>query len=146
MSNLFGSNSTKTEPATFDIPAFQSSGGITPQQQALGQYSYGQDLLAQSSLYGGSGTGDSTMATQGAEGARNTAELQTAEMSDTNQGAIYDLYKNDISGIEQGLGNAASLNIAPGSTPSTSLGDLASFASFGNQPAAFGIDPNASLK
>lgn len=122
MSGLFGgSSSSKGSPENVDIPAFQSSGGVTPQQQALGQYSYGQDLLAQGSLYGGEGLGDSTMATQGAEGARNTTAMQMAGMSDTNQGAMYNLYQNDVQATEQALSNAATTNTSP-SLPSLAQG------------------------
>lgn len=138
MSQLFGNSGGKNEPFDINIPAFESAGGVTPEQLSLGQYSYGQDLLAQRSLFGGSGTGESTMATQGAEGSRNTAALQMAGMSDANTEAQYQLYKNNIQGITQGLTNAAALDIAPGSTPSTSLGSLAT-------GAGFNVDPNASL-
>lgn len=138
MSNLFGGGGSKNEPFNVNIPAFESAGGITPQQQALGQYSYGQDLMGQAELFGGSGTGESTMATQGAEGARNKAALQMAGMSDTNQEAQYQLYQNDIQNIEGGLANAATLDIAPGASPATSLGSLAT-------GAGFSVNPGASL-
>jgi hypothetical protein len=127
-----GSSGGKGTPENVDIPPFISAGGVTPQQQNLGQYSYGQDLTAQASLFGGSGTGDSTMATQGAAGARNTAAEQMAGMSDTNQKAMYDLYGNDVSAISQELQNASTTNTSP------SLGSLA-------EGSGFGTNTNASL-
>ena len=96
-------------PQDVNIPAFQSTGGITPQQQDLAQFTYGQNLLGQSSLFGGSGTGDSTMATQGAEGARNTMAQQQGQMSDIDQEAQYQLYQNDVQSQIQQLQNSQTL-------------------------------------
>ena len=131
MSGLFGSNS-KLDLGDVNIPAFTSSGGITPQQEAFGQYSYGQDLLAQGNLFGGSGTGISTMATQGAEGAKNTEVAQLAGASDTDQGAMYDLYKNQVGGFEQGLQNQLTLNQASQTATDNSLASLVKASGFGS--------------
>jgi hypothetical protein len=90
-----------------NIPPFESAGGVTPQQQALGQYTYGENLTGEASQFGGSGTGQSTMATQGAEGAKNTEAQQMGEMSDTDESAMYQLYQNDVSNELQGLANQA---------------------------------------
>jgi hypothetical protein len=110
-----------------NIPSFQSSGGVTPQQSALGEFTYGQDLLGQANAYGLSGTGDSTMATQGAEGAANTEAQQMGSMSDADQSAMYQLYENDVSNELQGLSNTASQSQGT----SANLGSLASAAGFG---------------
>lgn len=118
-------------PEDVNIPAFQSSGGITPQQQDLAQYTYGENLLGQASQFGQSGTGMSTMATQGAGGAKMTEAQQQGQMSDTDEEAMYQLYQNDVSSEEQGLQNAVALNQAPNSSTATSLGNLASGAGFG---------------
>lgn len=131
MSGLFGSSSSgKGTPENVDIPPFLSAGGVTPEQQSLGQYSYGQDLTAQASLFGGSGTGDSTMATQGAEGARNQAGMQMAGMSDADQGAMYNLYGNDVNAISTDLANANATQTSP------SLGSLAEGSGFGTNTNA----------
>jgi hypothetical protein len=103
-----------------NIPAFQSAGGVTPQQSDLGQYTYGENLLGQASQYAGSGTGQSTMATQGAEGARNEQALQMGQMSDADQEAMYSLYQNDVSNELQGLANQASQQ----QTGNANLGNL----------------------
>lgn len=129
MSGLFGGTSKQT-PGQINIPAFTSSGGITPQQQALGQYSYGQDLDAQANLFGSSGTGMSTMATQGAEGAKNTEAEQMAQMSDTNQGAQYEQYQNQLQGFQQNLSNELAIgqaNQGAATNTANSLDQLAGF-------------------
>lgn len=60
-------------------------GGVSPEQAALSQYTYGQDLLAARSGYAGTGTGESTMATQASGGARNKLAKSLASASDQNQ-------------------------------------------------------------
>ena len=134
MSGLFGGGSGggKLNVQDVNVPAFTSSGGVTPQQEALGQYSYGQDLLAQGNLFGSSGTGMSTMATQGAEGARNTEAMQVAGMSDTDQNAAYKLYQNQVGGFEQGLQNDLTLQNANQQVADQSLSSLVKAAGFGS--------------
>jgi hypothetical protein len=85
-------------------PFFQSSGGITPQQQALSEYDYGQNLTESQAQFEGSGQGGgpslSSMATQAAGGANIGKALQSGGMSDVNQGAEYGAYQTGI-GIDQ---------------------------------------------
>lgn len=131
MSGIFGGSSGKQTPGQINIPAFTSSGGITPQQEALGQYSYGEDLLAQGNLFASSGTGESTMATQGAEGAKNTEAEQMAQMSDTNQEAQYKEYQNQLQGFQQNLSNELAINQANTNAGNQTLGSLAGAAGFG---------------
>lgn len=127
MSGLFGgSGSGPKGSENVNIPPFTSSGGITPDQQALAQYGYGEDLLAQGNLFGSSGTGMSTMDTQGATGARNQMAMTQAGMSDTDESAMYNLYTNDVSAEEQQLANNITF-----SNQNQSLGSLA------NQAAGF---------
>ena len=108
MSDLSGGSSkgAQTNP--------DAGGGITPQQQALAQYGYGEDLLGQANLFGTSGTGMSTMATQGAEGAKNTEAMQEASMSDTDESAFQQMTnlanaqnQQSGSGLASGLGELA---------------------------------------
>lgn len=110
MSGLFGGSSGKDGPQGINIPAFTSAGGITPEQQTLADFTYGQDLTGQASLFGGSGTGMSTMATQGAEGAKNAEALQTGGMSDADQNAMFKDYTNQVSAEEQQLQNDITLS------------------------------------
>ena len=81
-------------------PFFQSAGGITPQQGALAEYDYGQNLTEGQAQFEGSGQGGgpslSTMASQVAGGANMGKALQLGGMSDVNQGAEFDAYKNAI--------------------------------------------------
>jgi len=120
MSNLGG----KDSPEQINVPPFTSTGGITPEQQTLANYTLGQDLTGQASLFGGSGTGMSTMATQGAEGAENTQAQQIGAMSDTNQNALYTDYENQVKAEEQGLQNQITL----GNQNASSLSSLAGAA------------------
>ena len=122
-----------------NIPAFQSAGGITPQQQAFGDYTYGEGLDATGNEFGaggvGGGLGDSTMATQAAGGVNLGEAQQVGGMSDVNQGAQYNLFQNDVQNELQGLANqvqntqqvtaasqpaAKALGTALAPTPSTS--------------------------
>lgn len=117
----------KDSPQQVNIPPFLSSGGITPQQQSLADFTYGQDLTGEASLFGGSGTGMSTMATQGAEGAANTKAQAMGGMSDADQNAMYTDYGNQVKAEEQALQN----NITLDNQNSSSLSGLASALGFG---------------
>ena len=112
MSGLFGGSGGKGSPEQINVAPFTSSGGITPEQQALAGYTYGQDLTAQNTLFGGSGTGMSTMATQGATGAKSTEAQLQGSMSDADQEAMYTDYQNQLKAEEQGLQNDVTLSNA----------------------------------
>jgi hypothetical protein len=114
----------KDSPNQINVPPFLSSGGITPEQSTLANYTLGQDLTGQASLFGGSGTGMSTMATQGATGAKNTEAEQIGAMSDTDQNAMYTDYQNQVKAEEQGLQN----DITLGNQNASSLTSLAGAA------------------
>ncbi|HEX3520768.1 MAG TPA: hypothetical protein VHT52_01620 [Stellaceae bacterium] len=60
-------------------------GGISPEQAALAQYGYGQDLLAAASGTNQGFPGQSTMMTQASGGARNKFAQSEAGASDVNQ-------------------------------------------------------------
>jgi hypothetical protein len=62
--------------------------GVSPEQAALAQYSYGQNLLKNEQTFSG-GTGHSTMATQGAGGARFKEAFDVATESDKNLAAQF---------------------------------------------------------
>jgi hypothetical protein len=85
-------------------PFFHSPGGITPQQTALSEYDYGQNLTEGQAQFEGSGQGGgpslSTMASQVAGGANIGKALDLAHASDVNQGAEYGAYQTGI-GIDQ---------------------------------------------
>jgi type 1 fimbria pilin len=144
MSGLFGGSSGKADVGNFNIPAFASSGGITPQQNELGQYTFGEGLVGQGNMFGSEGLGDSTMATQGAEGVKNTEAQTMAGMSDANQGAQYDLYKNDVSALEQGVSNELNIQNANTAAASSSLNNLAKLVGFGTGAAGAGTAPSTA--
>jgi hypothetical protein len=81
-------------------PFFHSAGGITPQQQSLADYDYGQNLTEGQAQFEGAGQGGgpslSTMASQVAGGANMGKALDEAKMSDVNQGAEFGSYENAI--------------------------------------------------
>jgi hypothetical protein len=105
----------------------QSSGGPSPEQTALAQYTYGQNLLANRAAFaggtsGGGGPGLSTMSTQASGGARNALAQQLASASDQNaqlqQQAGSQLQQ--LSNQQQGQqGFAAATSGSFGSTPDT---------------------------
>ena len=79
-------------------PSFTSPGGVTPQQQSLGDYDYGQNLTEAAGQFEGSDQGGgnslSTMASQVFGGANMGKALTLAGSSDANQGAEYGAYSN----------------------------------------------------
>ena len=105
-------------------PYFTSPGGVTPQQTALADYDYGQNLTQGQAQFEGSDQGGgpslSTMATQVAGGANTGKALNLGSMSDTNQGAAYSAYgtaenisqqnnENALAEQEQSLADETSL-------------------------------------
>lgn len=114
-------------------PYFQSAGGVTPQQQALAQYDYGQNLLEGQAEFQGQGPGGgpimSTMATETAGGANIGKALDLAQMSDVNQKAEYGAYQNAMSMQQQNQQNALNqINQISQLTGTNSLSSLASQA------------------
>jgi hypothetical protein len=105
-----GKLASSENPSQQQYPYFQSPGGVTPQQTALAEYDYGQNLTEGQAQFEGTGQGGgpslSTMATQVAGGANTGQALDLARMSDVNQGAEFDAYKNAI-GIDQQNNEAA---------------------------------------
>jgi hypothetical protein len=96
-------------PQSVNIPPFESQGGITPEQQSYAQYEYDQGMVKNESQFADTGTGMSTMDTQGGTGVRmGEAKTQAAE-SGANQDAAYKAYQNQISGLTQGLQNQSTL-------------------------------------
>ena len=111
-------------------PYFTSPGGVTPQQTALADYDYGQNLTQGQAQFEGSDEGGgaslSTMASQVAGGANIGKAENLAKMSDTNQGAAYSAYgnaenidqqnnQNALAEQEQSLSDASSLASLAGS-------------------------------
>lgn len=109
-------------------PFFQSPGGTTPQQTALSEYDYGQNLTEGQAQFEGTGEGGgpslSTMATQVAGGANMGKALDEAKMSDVNQGAEFGSFENAINIDQQNNQNL----LAEQQTNLSNATDLATLA------------------
>ena len=95
-------------------PYFTSPGGVTPEQTALADYDYGQNLTQGQAQFEGSDQGGgpslSTMASQVAGGANTGKALNLASMSDVNQGAELSAFDNAINIDQQNNTNALAEN------------------------------------
>jgi hypothetical protein len=110
------------------FPFFTSPGGVTPQQSALADYDYGQNLTQGQAQFEGSDQGGgpslSTMATQVAGGANMGRAENLAKLSDTNQDASFKAFQN-AENIDQ-QNNANSLaDQEQGAQTATTLASLA---------------------
>jgi hypothetical protein len=80
------------------FPYFTSPGGVTPEQTALADYDYGQNLTQGQAQFEGSDQGGgaslSTMASQVAGGANMGKAINLAGLSDTDQGAAFSAFQN----------------------------------------------------
>ena len=110
------------------FPYFTSPGGVTPEQTALADYDYGQNLTQGQAQFEGSDQGGgaslSTMASQVAGGANMGKAINLAGLSDTNQGAEFSAFQNAENIDQQNNENALAeqdQNLAQ----STSLASLA---------------------
>lgn len=116
------------------FPQFESAGGVTPQQTALADYDYGQNLLEGQAQFEGSGQGggpiDSTMATQTAGGANIGRALNLSQMSDVNQDAEFKSFENAINIDQQNQQNATQQS----NQLQTTLGGLAGQNAAQNTP------------
>ena len=110
------------------FPYFTSPGGVTPEQTALADYDYGQNLTQGQAQFEGSDQGGgaslSTMASQVAGGANTGKAINLAGLSDTDQGAAFSAFQNAENIDQQNNENALAeqdQNLAQ----STSLASLA---------------------
>jgi hypothetical protein len=92
------------------FPYFTSPGGVTPEQTALADYDYGQNLTQGQAQFEGSDQGGgaslSTMASQVAGGANIGKAINLAGLSDTNQGAAFSAFQNAENIDQQNNANA----------------------------------------
>ena len=126
MSDIGGA--TGKTPEQTQYPSFQSAGGVTPQQGALAEYDYGQNLLEGQAQFGGGDEGGgnalSTMATQVAGGANMGKAENLATSSDADQNAQYGAYGNAIKTDQQNNEN----QLAASQQTTSDLGNLAKAA------------------
>jgi hypothetical protein len=88
-----------------------SQGGVSPEQQALAQYTFGQNVVGDRALYGGTqgpgaGMGPSTNATAAVAGSRFHEAEQLAQMSDADYKAMLQYNQNQISSLTNIAGQA----------------------------------------
>ena len=116
------------------FPYFTSPGGVTPQQTALADYDYGQNLTQGQAQFEGSDQGGgaslSTMASQVAGGANIGKAINLAGLSDTDQGAAYSAFGN-AENIDQQNNTNALAEQEQSLQQSTSLASLAGKAAGG---------------
>jgi hypothetical protein len=118
----------------FQFPDFTSPGGVTPQQTALADYDYGQNLTqGQAQFEGGDqggGASLSTMASQVAGGANMGKAINLGGMSDVNQNAAFSAFQN-AENISQQNNEAALAEQEQSQQQATSLASLAGKAAGG---------------
>jgi hypothetical protein len=111
---------------------------VTPQQSALSEYDYGQNLTEGQAQFEGSGEGGgpslSTMATQTAGGANIGKAITSAGLSDVDQGANYSAYGNAINIDQQNNQNLLAEN-EQNLSNATTLASLAGSAAGGKAGA-----------
>jgi hypothetical protein len=109
-SEVGGKEGGSTSVDQFQFPYFTSPGGVTPEQTALADYDYGQNLTQGQAQFEGSDQGGgaslSTMASQVAGGANIGKAINLAGLSDTNQGAAYSAFGNAENIDQQNNANA----------------------------------------
>jgi hypothetical protein len=93
------------------FPYFTSPGGVTPEQTALADYDYGQNLTQGQAQFDppsqpGGGASLSTMASQVAGGANIGKAINLAGLSDTDQGAAFSAFQNAENIDQQNNSNA----------------------------------------
>ena len=120
------------------FPYFTSPGGVTPEQTALADYDYGQNLTEGQAQFGnspqggeGGGNALSTMASQVAGGANIGKAITLAGLSDTDQDAAYKAFGN-AENIDQQNNESALAEQEQSLQQSTSLASLAGKAAGGS--------------
>jgi hypothetical protein len=143
-SEVGGKEGGSTSVDQFQFPYFTSPGGVTPQQTALADYDYGQNLTQGQAQFEGSDEGGgnslSTMASQVAGGANIGKAINLAGLSDTDQGAAYSAFGN-AENIDQQNNTNALAEQDQSLAQETSLASLAGKAAGG---AAGGLPTGTS--
>jgi hypothetical protein len=137
MSDIGGGGAGKGGTEQTQYPYFQSAGGVTPEQTALADYQYGQNLTEGQGQFGnspeageGGGNALSTMATQVAGGANVGKALDLAKSSDADQNAQLGAFDNAIK-IDQTNNETSLAEQEQSQSQITSLASLAGAAAGG---------------
>jgi hypothetical protein len=88
---------------------FQSQGGVTGPEADYAQYEYDQGMVKNESQFADTGTGMSTMDTQGGTGVAFGKAQNLAKASDANQSAEYQASQQANANQTQDLSSLASL-------------------------------------
>lgn len=114
MSDIGGAGASSKGAEQTQYPYFQSPGGVTPQQTALADYDYGQNLTQGQAQFEGSDQGGgpslSTMATQVAGGANMGKAEELSKLSDTDQDAAFSAFQNAEKIDQQNNANSLASN------------------------------------
>jgi hypothetical protein len=86
-----------------------ASGGISPEQQALAQYTFGESVIGDRQQFAGQGMGPSTSETQAVGGSRFGEAQQAAQMSDADYQAMVAYNQQQINSLTQAASGAGSL-------------------------------------
>jgi hypothetical protein len=109
-SEIGGKAAGNTSVDQFQFPYFTSPGGVTPEQSALADYDYGQNLTQGQAQFEGSDQGGgaslSTMASQVAGGANMGKAINLAGLSGTDQNAALSAFSNAENVDQQNNENA----------------------------------------
>ena len=137
-SEVGGKEGGSTSVDQFQFPYFTSPGGVTPEQTALADYDYGQNLTQGQAQFEGSDQGGgnalSTMASQVAGGANIGKAINLAGLSDTDQGAAYQAFGNAENIDQQNNTNALAeqdQSLAEGTSLASLAGKAAGSAAAG---------------
>jgi hypothetical protein len=137
-SEVGGKEGGSTSVDQFQFPYFTSPGGVTPEQTALADYDYGQNLTQGQAQFEGSDQGGgnalSTMASQVAGGANIGKAINLAGLSDTDQGAAYSAFGNAENIDQQNNTNALAeqdQSLAEGTSLASLAGKAAGSAAAG---------------
>ena len=85
------------------------AGGVSPNQMALAQYTYGQDALSNAAKFGGQGIGQSTMGTMADVGGLMGEAQQLGGMSQADTQAMNAYNQQQKAGLSSSIGGLGSL-------------------------------------
>lgn len=89
--------------------AKSSQGGVSPQQQAYAQYTFGQNEVANATTFGNAGMGMSTGGTQADAGAFANQAYMLGHMSDEDAAAMMQSNQAKTQGAKSGIGSLGSM-------------------------------------
>jgi hypothetical protein len=85
-----------------------TQGGISPEQMALTQFTFGENALQNASAFGNTGTGASTMHTMADAGSYMGQALEAQKLSQADAGAMSQFNQQQKSNLSSGIGGLGS--------------------------------------